>query len=169
MKSSIVFLLTLTLLVLVASTALAGGPAVCVQDAPTGLYCRLDACNGMYCSWGSVEGAGKYSLTLDAACVVGSEETEYVATFNTADYGTAPDDTALCLNKDTVGEALGLSNWQGVTNFIRTCSGDASVTVKVKGMALPKNGNCRQNSPQAVFVFDNASILNVGVRLFPIH
>jgi hypothetical protein len=158
MKRSIVLMLAISLLVVgMSATAYAvRKPADCVSTAPGGLSCVLTDCDEnisgdeLYCSWEEVADAEKYSLSVEASCTVDDVVTEYTASFNTTDYGTAPDATSLCLGTDMVGEDLGLTDWQGVVDFINYCAGEATLTVKVKGMDSPKEGKCGQDNPQSM-------------------
>jgi hypothetical protein len=144
MKKTILICLTMVLVLMVGSSAMAGGKGklACLVDAPANLACSADfTAETVYCSWDALLGAKKYAfeIVFEVPLLADPTATQEVH----FDAGTI--DTNITVT---------FAELQAVLDpFGATLSGQLA-TAKVKGLNPPQKGACSQANAFAETALD---------------
>jgi hypothetical protein len=144
LKKTILICLTMVLVLMVGSLAMAGGngKTACLVDPPTNLVCSIDfSAETVSCSWDALAGANKYAFEIVfeiplLADLTATQEVHFDA--GTTDTNITVTFAELQAVLDPFGAAL---------------SGQLA-TAKVKGLNPPQKGACSQANTFAEIMID---------------
>jgi hypothetical protein len=144
LKKTILICLTMVLVLMVGSLAIAGGngKTACLVDPPTGLECSVDfIAETVFCSWGVLSGANKYAfeIVFEIPLLADPTATQEVH----FDAGTT--DTNITVT---------FAELQAVLDPFDAALLGQLATAKVKGLNPPQKGACSQANAFAEIMID---------------
>jgi len=144
LKKTILICLTMVLVLMVGSLAMAGGngKTACLVDPPTNLVCSIDfSAETVSCSWDALAGANKYAfeIVFEIPLLADPTATQEVH----FDAGTT--DTNITVT---------FAELQAVLDPFGAALSGQLATAKVKGLNPPQKGACSQANTFAEIMID---------------
>jgi hypothetical protein len=144
LKKTILMCLTMVLVLMVGSLAIAGGngKTACLVDPPTSLVCSIDfSAETVFCSWDVLSGANKYAfeIVFEIPLLADPTATQEVH----FDAGTT--DTNITVT---------FAELQSVLDPFGAALSGQLATAKVKGLNPPQKGACSQANTFAEIMID---------------